>query len=92
MEKIHRRRESTTAPLSAMFEFWKTGIYFRVNFNYTSAPRPVSLVLPVTVCSMGMNQDKFMYLVCVQVEVCCILQGTVLRRPDCAILSVALRI
>ena len=39
----------TTTTLSAVFEFWKTIIYFRVNVNYTSAPCPVSLVLPVTV-------------------------------------------
>jgi len=49
MEKIHQRRESTTALFSAVFEFWKTVIYFRINVNYTSAPSPVSLVLPVTV-------------------------------------------
>ena len=71
IEKIHRRKESTTAPLSAVFEFWKDVIYFRVNVNYTSAPRPVSLVLPLTVCSMRVNEDKFVYLVCVQTVYVC---------------------
>ena len=78
MEKIHRRRE-LTAPLSAVFEFWETVIYFRVNVKYTSAPRPVSLVLPVTVGSIRMNHDNFMYLVCVHFEVCCMLQDILLQ-------------
>jgi len=69
----------STTPLSAVFEFWKTIIYFRVNVNYTSAIFSVSLVSPVTDCRMRMNQSKFVYLVCVQIEVCCILQDIVFR-------------
>jgi len=67
----------STTPLSAVSEFWKSIIYFRVNVNYTSALCPVPLVLPVTDCSMRMNQSKFVYLVSVQIEVCCILQDIV---------------
>jgi hypothetical protein len=71
--------QKKTATLSAVFEFWKTVNYLRVNVNYTSALRPISLILPVTICSMRMNQDKFMYLVCVQIA--CGITNLIFARP-----------